>query len=280
MTPVSMGLVGHVAWTAEAPLDLPGTPVLLLHGVTDSGACWPGVVGHLTSPTASARPVVALDARGHGRSGLPDEPFTIAALAHEAAAVLREVVGRPALVVGHSMGGLTAQALAAAHPDLVAGLVLEDPAWVRDRPTTASGAPAWLAGALAEWSQLSETELTARSRAEQPGWPEAEHAPWARSATQVHPRLAEIPQRWTPEGRDDWVEALADVQAPVTLVTADTKRGALVDPGQVRRATAILGAAPEGLLTHVHVAGAGHSVRRDAPEAFLRALDDAVARVG
>ncbi|NCT91697.1 alpha/beta hydrolase [Cellulomonas sp. APG4] len=274
--PLAMGLVEHVAWTGYGPLDASAVPVLLVHGVTDSGECWPGVVAHLTAAPVP-RAVVAIDARGHGRSGLPDEPFTIDALAAEAAAVVREVIGRPALVVGHSMGGLTAQRLAATAPELVAGLVLEDPAWVRERPTTPTGAPAWLAGALAEWSAVPLDELVARSRTAQPGWPDEEHEPWARSAQQASLRLLELEHRWFPEDAETWPDALAQVQVPVTLVTGDPARGAIVDPGQVARAAEVLGEAPHGRLIHVHVPSAGHNVRRDAPDAFLATLDTALA---
>jgi hypothetical protein len=50
-----------------------------------------------------------------------------------------------------------------------------------------------------------------------------------------------------------------------------------VRPAQVERATALLGAAPDGLLTHVPAPGAGHNVRREAPGVYLAALDAAVA---
>lgn len=273
-SPTTTGRVGHVAWTAYGPLDAPGTPVLLLHGVTDSGACWPGVVAHLSQ--RETRPVVALDARGHGRSGLPDEPFTIAALAAETAAVVREVLGRPVLAVGHSMGGLTAQELALTEPDLVVGLVLEDPAWRRDRRVTGTGALDWLPQAVAEAAVRTQEEMEARSRAENPHWPDDEHAPWAESALAISPRLCDVPHEW--DGRD-WIESMGGVRVPVTLVTGEVERGAIVDEARVARVTELLGAAPEGLLTHVHVPGVGHSIRRDDRQAFLAALDGALGRL-
>ncbi|TKR22666.1 alpha/beta hydrolase, partial [Cellulomonas hominis] len=123
-------------------------PVVLLHGLTDAATCWPTVLPRY----AGTRPVVALDARGHGGTPLPDEPFTVAALAADAAAALRALDLGPALVVGHSMGGVTAEELALAAPDLVAGLVLEDPAWLTVEPDgvaapAADGAVVGVAGA-------------------------------------------------------------------------------------------------------------------------------------
>lgn len=263
-------------------------PVVLLHGLTDSSACWPTVVDRYPG-----RRVVALDARGHGGRPLPDEPFTIAALAADAVRDLRALGLGPALLVGHSMGGVTAQEVALTAPDLVAALVLEDPAWRDDDAATAedpavlgiagdaaaddaaareeaAGRPAWLAPALAAVAGRPVAEVAAQGRAENPTWSDAELRGWAVAKTGVDQRLAQVPHDWT--GRD-WVAALAGVRVPVTLLTAEPGRG-VVSPRQAARAQAVLGER----LTHVPVAGAGHSIRRDAPAAYLAALDAAVAR--
>jgi 3-oxoadipate enol-lactonase len=70
--------------------------------------------------------VLALDARGHGRSSWDGAPFTVAEMAADAAAVLDELGLRGVGVLGMSMGGCTAQALALHRPDLVGALVLAD----------------------------------------------------------------------------------------------------------------------------------------------------------
>lgn len=249
-------------------------PVVLLHGLTDSSACWPTV---LPRYAAAGRRVVALDARGHGGTPLPDETFSIGALAADAARALRELDLGPALVVGHSMGGVTAEELALVAPDLVAGLVLEDPAWVGAEPGAApdpvhaaGGRPAWLAPALAAVAGRSVAEIAAVGRRENPGWSPEEVLGWADAKSRLDPRLADVPHDWT--GRD-WVGALADVRVPVTLLTAAPGAG-VVTPAQAARAAAVLG----DRLTHVPVPSAGHNIRRDAPAAYLAALDAAVAR--
>jgi pimeloyl-ACP methyl ester carboxylesterase len=69
--------------------------------------------------------VVLLDHRGTGESARSLRPYTLAALADDAAAVLRDAAGAaPAIVVGESMGGMVAQHLALRYPRMVGGLVL------------------------------------------------------------------------------------------------------------------------------------------------------------
>lgn len=261
---------GGARWLQAGPTPAPTgrVPVVLLHGLTDSSDCWPTVLPRL----AVDRTVLAFDARGHGGTPLPDEPFTVSALADDVAEALHGLDLGPVLVVGHSMGGVTAGALAQRHPDLVAGLLLEDPAW---RPADDRGAPGWLAEELVRVAGRTAEQIAGVGRTLMPTWSEAEILGWARSETMLDPRLVEVPHDWAEQ---DWVEALAEVHVPVTLVTADPAVGSVVRPEQVARAAALLGLAPGGLLTHVPAPGAGHNVRREAPEVYLAALDAAVAR--
>lgn len=274
-------------------------PVVLLHGLTDASTCWPTV---LPRYAGDGRAVVALDARGHGGTPLPDEPFTVAALAADAAEALRALDLGPALVVGHSMGGVTAEELALAAPELVAGLVLEDPAWRTaeaegvDAPGAdgsvvgvagaAGGAPDWLAGpggaravggapdwlapAIAAVQGRTVEQIAAQGRVDNPRWSEEEVLGWAEAKARVDPRLADVPHDWL--GRD-WVEALVGVRVPVTLLTAGPGLG-VVTRRQAARAAELLG----DRLTHVPFPDAGHNIRRESPARYLSTLDAAVAR--
>jgi len=98
-----------------------GTPILLLHGLGATAALnWAECYRAL----GRLGPVVAPDHRGHGRGARIGHRFRLEQCADDAAEVLRQLGGRPAIVVGYSMGGPIAQLLARRHPDLVAGLVL------------------------------------------------------------------------------------------------------------------------------------------------------------
>jgi pimeloyl-ACP methyl ester carboxylesterase len=99
-------------------------PILVLHGITQSTATWSWLVPHL----AGSHRVVRLDFRGHGRSGRTPGAYTFPGYVADATAMCERVLGSPAVVIGHSLGGGTAAALAQSRPDLVRGVVLEDPA--------------------------------------------------------------------------------------------------------------------------------------------------------
>ena len=114
----------------------PGAPpILVLHGITQSTATWGWLVPHL----AVDHRVVRLDFRGHGRSGRTPGAYAFPGYVADALAVCEDVLGRPAVVVGHSLGGGTAAGLAQTRPDLVRGVVLEDPAIMEPPSPGAAG---------------------------------------------------------------------------------------------------------------------------------------------
>ncbi|OBG83419.1 alpha/beta hydrolase [Mycobacterium sp. E3298] len=96
--------------------------VLALHGLTGHGRRWQQLAGLLPEITFAAPDLI-----GHGRSTWA-APWTIDANVAAMAALLDDQAEAPALVVGHSFGGGLAMQLAAARPDLVAALLLLDPA--------------------------------------------------------------------------------------------------------------------------------------------------------
>jgi esterase len=100
-----------------------GRPLVLLHGLLGSSRNWQTAGADLAA--ALARPVVALDLRNHGRSphaAAMDYPEMVAdVLAWLDARGWREID-----LLGHSLGGKVAMALACRHPGRVARLVVVD----------------------------------------------------------------------------------------------------------------------------------------------------------
>lgn len=99
-----------------------GPVVVLLHSLAQSAELWRPLIDEL-SPSFR---VIAPDARGHGSSTWDGNPFTVADLAEDVASLIGHLDAGPVSVVGMSMGGCTAIALASRHPELVDRLVLAD----------------------------------------------------------------------------------------------------------------------------------------------------------
>ena len=113
---------GCVLTYAEGPDN--GPPLVLIHG---QGSRWQDHARVLPE-LAKDHHVFAVDVPGHGGSDrLPPDRYTNVAVGDLLAGFVRQVVGGPTIVAGHSSGGLLALHIAAAHPDLVSGLFLEDP---------------------------------------------------------------------------------------------------------------------------------------------------------
>jgi len=100
--------------------DPTGTPLLLLHGVSDSAPSMRPLMAELP-PHVRA---IAITQRGHGDSSKPAGPYTLEAMAADAAEALDQLGVRGAVVLGHSMGSMVAQRFAVAYPERTRGLVL------------------------------------------------------------------------------------------------------------------------------------------------------------
>jgi N-formylmaleamate deformylase len=101
-------------------------PVVLLHGLMGSGACWTPLARALEGDFD----VVMPDARGHGRSSAPQRGYRYDDHASDVAGFLRGLeLARPVLL-GHSMGGMTAAVVASRGAGILRGLVLVDPTFL------------------------------------------------------------------------------------------------------------------------------------------------------
>lgn len=101
-----------------------GPSILLLHGGGQNRFSWKNTGQILAN---AGFHVVALDSRGHGDSDRsPDANYTVDALCADTLKVL-EQIGRPVILIGASMGGMTGILAAdAAGPEKVTKLVLVD----------------------------------------------------------------------------------------------------------------------------------------------------------
>ncbi|WP_045389096.1 alpha/beta fold hydrolase [Falsirhodobacter sp. alg1] len=116
---MSLLLLPELALSYEQGGDPSAAPVVLLHGIGMAADYWDPILHRL-----SAWRVIRPEMRGHGASGLPDGTFGLGALVRDVEAVLDALGVRDAVVLGHGLGGLVAQALAVKRLDLVRGLIL------------------------------------------------------------------------------------------------------------------------------------------------------------
>lgn len=114
---------GDVILHVESAGDESAPPLLLLHGITGSVRSW----GWFVPQLAEQYHVLALDFRGHGGSARTPDAYQPADYLSDAIATLEQLVSQPAIVIGHSLGGVTTASLAQRRPDLARAAVLEDP---------------------------------------------------------------------------------------------------------------------------------------------------------
>ena len=120
-----------------------GPLVVLSHALGCDLTMWDGVAAALQDRYT----VLRYDHRGHGRSAAGVGACTIDDLADDAAALIRAQATAPVHFVGLSMGGMTAQALGARHPQLVRSL------------TVANSASQYDGAARAVWKSRVDTVL-------------------------------------------------------------------------------------------------------------------------
>ncbi len=105
---------------AEGPSH--GPPLVLLHGL---GRRWQVFLPLI--PALSLRwHIFAPDFRGHGKSARVPRGYHGTEYAEDIARFLRERVPEPAVVFGHSLGGMIGMWVACHHPELVRALILGD----------------------------------------------------------------------------------------------------------------------------------------------------------
>lgn len=239
-------------------------PVVLAHGFSDDGLCWTPVAQALEADYD----VIMIDARGHGRSDAPEAGYGPVEMAADLAGLITGLGLIKPAVMGHSMGGSTTMALAGLYPEVPGAIIIED-----------SGARNLMAGNSAEaqarlqqWrdrlvnlqSKTREAVLQ-QGHADNPAWSDAELDPWADAKLRFN--LNALNRQGSAE--IDWDQILRNITCPALLLYADPDRGGGVT---AERAAEMQSLVPQ--LQTVHIAGAGHNIRREQFNAYM----DAVSR--
>ena len=120
----------------EGPED--GPPVGFLHGVSGSLRTY----GWLPPEITEGRRILKIDLRGHGDSDRAPGTYVLERYGADVVAVLQAVARRPAVLVGHSLGGSTAWWVAQQHPEVLTAAFLEDPPLYMGEPAEHEKNPA------------------------------------------------------------------------------------------------------------------------------------------
>lgn len=256
---VDAGPISALRWGAAPPR------VVFLHGGAQNAHTWDTVVLGL------GQPALAVDLPGHGHSSWRDDgDYSPQCNAAALAPVLRDLAPAAVLVVGMSLGGLTAIRLAASVPELVPQLVLVDvtPSALQRHSQMSAADRGTVALAQGDRtfddfaSMLALTTLAA---------PHRDPESLRRGVLHNSRRLPD--GRWT--WRYDTIRKVGDfselwndvsaIGAPTTLIRGgDSAFVCADDVAEYARRS-------PGLTTHV-VAGSGHSVQSDQPRALVELL--------
>lgn len=98
-----------------------GKPLLLLHGRTANWQSFMPIIPEL----AKTWHLYALDLRGHGKSDRADG-YRLHDYVPDIASVLNNLIHKPAVLFGHSLGGMISLIAAARHPELIEALIIGD----------------------------------------------------------------------------------------------------------------------------------------------------------
>ncbi|MCH9768343.1 MAG: alpha/beta hydrolase [Actinomycetia bacterium] len=234
-----------------------GAPVVLVHGLMGRGTTWSRQLPWLTRWGE----VFTYDAPWHRGRAVPDGfPISTERFVADLGDAVGEL-GRPAIMVGHSMGALHSWCLAAARPEMVAAVVVEDMAPDFRGRTTGPWEP-WLHSLPVQFG-------TAQQVYDEFGPVAGRYFLEAFDRTPTGWRLHGDPARWiaiaAEWGTRHYWSQWHSVSVPALVMEAGNS---VTPPGQMRT---MAETGPRS--TYLRVPEAGHLIHDDAPGAYREAVE-------
>ena len=261
---------------AEAPG--PGPALVFIHGATGSHTSFLPFMPNL----AQRAHVYALDLRGHGRSSRTPGAYQVPEFGRDVTAFLHTVVGGPAFLAGHSLGGVIAVWVAGRSPNLVRGIFLEDP------PLYLTQMPRFKTTGFYAYFVATREYLLAYHAAEGTfdelinyvgQMPVNDTATMldvagiepvrerARQLHQLDPATLDPAIDGIVLGQHKPDELLAQVRCPIRLLAGERNSGGALDAQDVQRAVSIL-----KQCDYTVFAGTGHMIHQERSEEYVQML--------
>jgi pimeloyl-ACP methyl ester carboxylesterase len=245
-------------------------PLVINHGASDDGLCWTLIAKELEAEYD----VILPDARGHGKSGSGRGDYSSQARVSDLDLLIQSLAINKPVIGGHSMGADTCLHYAAAFPDRVRGVFLEDPPIIlpveqlegNQRFHNPKSTGRRIAVMMLIFKLAPKFIGMRMARKMSPAYPDDEIIPWIDSKRRGSFNfLKSLPGLEIESGQA--IAAIKNIGAPVLLFTGDTQAGAIVSPAA---ASEVVGANPG--VQVVQLEGASHDIRRSRFDGYVSNL--------
>ncbi len=226
-------------------------PVILLHGLMTSGLCWTPLAHELEKDYD----VIMPDARGHGQSSAPEAGYQYQDLANDVAGLINVMRLASPVLIGHSMGGMTAAVVAAQHPKILRALILADPTFL----SPSMQQEVYTSDVAAQHRQIldmSLEEIMTAARLRHPQRSPEMIEIFSKARLQTNMAAFEVLRPPNP----DYEQLIRQVAIPSLLLFGDK--------GVVTTEVATLLKSIQSRLQVEQISDAGHSLHMDQPEKF------------
>ena len=238
-------------------------PLILLHGLAANGACWTEVARELEIEYDIIMP----DARGHGKSGKPSDEYRYEDHAKDVVGLITALNLPSPILVGHSMGGMTAAVVAVRNPKLLHGLILADPSFLSpevQREVRNSD----VADQHRRFLHMSVDELAADGRSRHQLRSSELLELIARARLQTSMRAFDVLKHPYP----DYMQLVRSIDIPILLVIGEN--GVV----STEVAAELQGVNPK--LQVEKISKAGHGLHYDQPERFAAIVKSFLGSIG
>ncbi|QGQ93450.1 alpha/beta fold hydrolase [Paenibacillus psychroresistens] len=236
-----------------------GEPLVLLHGLCGSSDYWDKILPQLSKQYR----VIAPDLRGHGQSGISDEPYPMELMAHDIAELLEKLHIPQAILIGHSLGGYVTLAFAEQYPEKLHAFSLVHSSGFADDEKGKANRDNGIAG-------ISENGIESFIAGLNPKLFAPEHLETMKPTVE---HIRQIGVATNPKGamnvlvgmrdRVDRNQIIADAQVPVLLIAGEADQIIPLEKAFAEHGEHI---------TQVTIANAGHMSMQEQPAALLEQI--------